>query len=135
MRTHLQQCNIPTEAIRQETFTYGLSPSSVGDNISSTEDLDLPEKATVRFHGKEFSWKKDAGLSLLELMGQEGKGENPKSTCRVEDCGACEIRILKGEFRLAKNAGIEAKEAAGKPGTVIKSCCSFPASKTLELEF
>ncbi|KAI7788200.1 Flavohemoprotein [Diaporthe eres] len=135
MRTYLEQCNIPTDAIQQETFTYGSSPSSVGDVISSTDGLDLPEKATVRFRGREVSWDKGEGLSLLELMEQEGKGENPESACRVGDCGTCEVRILKGEARVSNNAGKEAKEATGKPGTMIRSCCSFPTSEILDLEF
>lgn len=134
MRTYLEQCNIPPQAIRQETFTYG-SSSSVGDDLSSTDGLGLPEKATVRFRGKEASWDKGTGLSLLELMEQEGEGENPESACRVGDCGTCEVRILKGEARVSNNAGEEAKEATGKPGTVIRSCCSFPTSEILDLEF
>lgn len=135
MRTYLEQCNIAPNAIRQESFTYGSSSSSVGDDTSSTDGLDLPEKATVRFRGKEACWKKDDGLSLLELMEEEGKGENPESACRVGDCGTCEVRILKGQARVSKNAGKEAKEAAGKPGTMIRSCCSFPGSEILDLEF
>lgn len=135
MRSILERCDIAPESIHHETFTYGSSPSSVGDDTASMDDLDLPEEATVRFRGKEVNWKKDNGLSLLELMEDEGGGQNPESACRVGDCGTCEVRILKGEVRVSKNAGKEAKEATGKPGTMIRSCCSFPASETLDLEF
>ncbi|KAG6358561.1 hypothetical protein INS49_012078 [Diaporthe citri] len=89
MRTSLEQCNVPTNAIRQETFTYGSPPSSVGNEISGTDGLDLPDEATVRFRGNEVSWEKGDGLSLLELMEQEGRGENPESACRVGECGTC----------------------------------------------
>lgn len=132
MRTILVQCNIGPEAIRHETFAYG---SSVGDDTSSMDGLDLPKTASVRFRGREVSWEKDGGLSLLELMEQEETGESPESACRVGDCGTCEVRIMKGEARVSKNAGMEAREATGKPGTVIRSCCSFPASRILDLEF
>lgn len=135
MRTCLEKCDIRPEAIRHETFTYGPSPSLLGDDTSSMEGLDLPKKATVSFRGKEAGWQMDNGLSLLELMEQEGRGGNPESACRVGDCGTCEVRILKGEARVSNNAGKEAKEATGKPGTVIRSCCSFPASTLLDLEF
>lgn len=81
------------------------------------------------------SWEKADGLSLLELIEQEGAGENPESACRMGDCENCEVKILKGEAKVSKIAGKEAREATGKPGTVIRSCCSFPASKTLDLEF
>lgn len=135
MITFLETCNISTEAIRHETFTYGSSTSLEGDDTSSMDGLDLPQRATVRFRGQEASWEMDKRLSLLELMEQEGRGENPESVCRVGDCGTCEVRILKGEARVSRNAGEEAKEATGKPGTVIRSCCSFPVSALLNLEF
>lgn len=135
MRTYLQHCNIPPASIRYETFTYGSSISSLGDGTSSMEGLDLPKKATVRFRGKEAGWDADGGLSLLELMEQEGQGDNPESACRVGDCGTCEVRILRGEARVSKNAGKEARDSSGKPGTVIRSCCSFPGTTVLDLEF
>lgn len=135
MRAFLERCDIAPKAIHHETFTYGSSPSSVEDDTTSMDDLDLPEEATVRFRGRELNWKKVNGLSLLELMEEEGGGQNPESACRVGDCGTCEVRILKGEAVVSKYAGKEAKEATGKPGTMIRSCCSFPASKTLDLEF
>ncbi|KAL1846863.1 hypothetical protein Daus18300_014121 [Diaporthe australafricana] len=135
MRTHLEQCNIAPEAIRHETFTYGPSASRDGDDPSSMDGLDLPKNASVRFRGKEITWHMADGLSLLELMEQEGGGDNPESACRAGDCGTCEVGILKGEARVSRNAGEEARDATGKPGTVIRSCCSFPASTVLELEF
>lgn len=134
MRTCLEKCNIPPEAIRHETFTYGSSPSLLGDDTSSMDGLDLPNRANIHFRGKEASWQMENGLSLLEFMEQEGRGENPESACRVGDCGTCEVMILKGEARVSRNAGKEAKEASGKPGTLIRSCCSFPASTILELD-
>lgn len=135
MRAHLEQCNIAPEAIRHETFTYGLAASPEGDDPSSMDGLDLPKNASVWYSGKELTWNMADGLSLLELMEQKGGGDNPQSACRVGDCGTCEVRILKGEARVSKYAGEEARDATGKPGTLIRSCCSFPASTILELEF
>lgn len=131
MKAYLERCNIAPGAIRYETFTYG---SSEGDDPASIDGLDLPKTATVRFRGKESTWNMADGLSLLEFMEQEG-GDNPESACRSGDCGTCEVRILNGEACVSKNAGKEARYATGKPGTVIRSCCSFPASKFLDLEF
>lgn len=99
------------------------------------DSLDLPKESSVRFRGKERTWDMADGLSLLEFMEKEGGGDNPESACRAGDCGTCEVRILKGEARVSKNAGKEARDATGKPETLIRSCCSFPASKILELEF
>lgn len=132
MKAHLEQCKVATEDIRYETFTYGASQA---DNPASMDGLGLPKNAAVRFRGKERTWDMADGLSLLEFMEQEGGGGNPESACRAGDCGTCEVRILKGEARVSKNAGKEARDATGKPGTVIRSCCSFPATKLLELEF
>lgn len=132
MKTYLEQCNVASETIRYETFTYG---SSEGDDAASMEGLDHPKNATVRFRGKELTWNMDDGLSLLEFMEQEGEGGNPESACRAGDCGTCEVRIVQGEARVSKNAGKEARDATGKPGTMIRSCCSFPASNFLDLEF
>ncbi|KAG8158533.1 hypothetical protein KVR01_011655 [Diaporthe batatas] len=132
MKAYLDQCKVATKDIHYETFTYG--PSD-GNDPASMDGLDLPHKANVRFRGKECTWDKADGLSLLEFMEQEGQGDNPESACRSGECGTCEVRILNGEALVSKTAGKEAREATGKSGTMIRSCCSFPASNVLELEF
>lgn len=133
MKTYLEQCNVAPEMIRYEAFAYG--SSAEGNDPASMDDLDLPNNAIVRFRGKALNWDKADGLSLLEFMEQEGGGDHPESACRAGDCGTCEVKILKGEARVSKNAGKEARDATGEPGTMIRSCCSFPASRILDLEF
>lgn len=133
IKTYLEQCYVIPEMIRYETFAYG--SSAEGNDPASMDGLDLPSNATIRFHGKELTWNKADGLSLLEFMEQEGRGDNPESACRAGDCGTCEVKILKGEARVSMSVGKEAREASGMPGTMIRSCCSFPASRILDLEF
>ncbi|KAI8957383.1 PK beta-barrel-protein domain-containing protein-like protein [Daldinia sp. FL1419] len=134
-RDYLERCKVPPPVIRYETFS-SRSDSEIGDlSVIAADGTELPEESVVRFRAKEAKWKKDEALSILELLERDGEGENPESACRAGDCGTCEARILKGEARVSKNAGKEAKEATGKAGTMIRTCCSYPASKLLELEF
>ncbi|KAI1643800.1 PK beta-barrel-protein domain-containing protein-like protein [Daldinia loculata] len=134
-RDYLGRCKVPPPAIRYETFSSNSDFKLDDLSVSAADGTDLPEESIVRFRTKEAKWKKAEALSLLELLERDGGGEQPESACREGDCGTCEVRILKGEARVSKNAGKEAKEASGKAGTMIRSCCSFPASKLLELEF
>ncbi|KAK6952751.1 hypothetical protein Daesc_005045 [Daldinia eschscholtzii] len=134
MRDYLQRCKVPPPLIRYETFSSG--SLKIDDlSVSTADGTELPEESVVKFRAKEVKWKKAEALSLLELLERDGEGEQPESACRAGDCGTCEAKILRGEARVSKNAGKEAKEASGKAGTMIRTCCSFPASKLLELEF
>ncbi|KAI1803211.1 PK beta-barrel-protein domain-containing protein-like protein [Daldinia bambusicola] len=134
MRDYLQRCKVASPLIRYETFSS--DSSKIDDlSVSAADGTELPEESVVKFREKEVTWKKAEALSLLELLERDGGGEQPESACRAGDCGTCEAKILKGEARPSKNAGNEAKEATGKTGTMIRTCCSFPASKLLELEF
>ncbi|KAF1949858.1 PK beta-barrel-protein domain-containing protein-like protein [Byssothecium circinans] len=131
-RGHLEAAKVPPHAIRSETF-YS-DPSTLAD-LSTDVDEDVPEESVVTFCRKstEARWKKAEGLSLLQLAEREQL--KPEYGCRVGDCGACEMRIVKGKARVLKSASEEAQEANGNAGTMIRACCSVPASAFLELDF
>ncbi|KAJ4288096.1 hypothetical protein N0V90_012113 [Kalmusia sp. IMI 367209] len=130
VRGYLEAARVPPPAILSETFS-----DSVALDADADMDEDIPAEAIVKFSGKaiETKWKKDEALSLLQLAEREDL--EPDYGCRAGDCGACEVKILKGEARVLKSAAKEAQEASGKAGTMIRTCCSVPASTLLELEF
>ncbi|KAH6657927.1 hypothetical protein BKA67DRAFT_673725 [Truncatella angustata] len=136
IRDHLERCKFPPQAIRHETFVHSSSSWVTADGPLAAECYEgVPEKSTVRFRGKEVKWRKHDGLSLLQLIEQEGGAEQPESGCRIGECGTCEMKILKGEARLFQKAGKDAQESSGKAGSMIRACCSYPISGLLELEF
>lgn len=130
VRKYLEAAKVAPASILAETFL-----DNVALDVDAELDEDIPEEAVVKFGIKavETIWKKDKVLSLLQLAEREDL--QPDYGCRSGDCGACELKILSGEARVLKNAAKEAQEATGKPGTMIRICCSVPASKLLELEF
>ena len=130
VREHLEAAKVSPTTILSETFS-----DNVVLDVDAELDEDIPEEAVVRFSRKavETKWKKDEALSLLQLAEREEL--QPEYGCRAGDCGACELKILNGEARVLKSAAKEAQEATGNAGTMIRICCSVPASKLLELEF
>lgn len=136
-RGFLEKCRVPPPAIHHETFASNSDQPLKIDSMLDTEsgDTEIPDESTIQFREKDVKWKKDEELSILQLLERDSQGDEPDSACRVGDCGTCEVKILEGEARVSKKAGKEAREASGKPGTVIRTCCSFPASQLLKLEF
>ncbi|KAH8722618.1 hypothetical protein GQ44DRAFT_686800 [Phaeosphaeriaceae sp. PMI808] len=132
IRAQLEAAKIPPVAIRSETFSSDMSALV---NLSMSLDEDVPGESLVTFHpkAKDVKWKKNEALSLLQIAEREQL--EPEFGCRTGDCGVCEMKIVKGEARVLRNAGKEAQEASGKVGTMIRVCCSIPASTALELEF
>ena len=59
--------------------------------------------------------------------------------CRAGNCGACEMRVIKGEARVLRGSGKEAQTAmsSGKAGVgaMIRACSFVPGSRILELDF
>lgn len=132
VRSFLEGAKLPPQAIRSETFSSDPS-AHVYPGVDTDENV--PEESLIKFSrkSKEARWKKTEELSILQLAERESL--QPEFGCRMGDCGACEIKIVKGEARVLKSAGKEAQEASGKVGTMIRICCAVPASAILELDF
>jgi ferredoxin-NADP reductase/MOSC domain-containing protein YiiM len=132
IRGYLERANLPSHAIRSETFALD---ASMQVDIDADADEHVPEQSLVKFRrrAKEVQWTKAEGLSILQLAEREGL--KPESGCRIGDCGTCEMKLLNGEACVSRYAGKEAQEASGKTGVVIRTCCSVPASVIVELDF
>lgn len=108
------QCFI--EAFSSPNATIPASPVGI-----ATVRLKIPAK------GLEF----DAVPSVSLLQQIEAQGQSIRSQCRVGICGACKIKIVKGECRREADFALNAIER--RAGYAL-ACCSFPMGDELTID-
>jgi ferredoxin-NADP reductase len=100
-RALLNECGVPTERIRQESF--GKPPAL---NAAPTAAVD-PEGPRVEFARSGQSGVIPEGCTLLEAAEQCGVAI--PFGCRQGQCGTCATRLLAGEVRMDVEDGLDAE--------------------------
>lgn len=81
--------------IRYEFFGAGSIESKV-NSVDKMPPITLPEQTSIHFSlsQRKAIWKQG---NLLEFA--EKQGLSPNSSCRSGNCGACEVKLLKGQIQ------------------------------------
>ncbi|WP_244652773.1 2Fe-2S iron-sulfur cluster-binding protein [Pseudomonas sp. CFBP 8758] len=100
----------------------------------SSADSPLPAKqadtGTVRLKIPASGVEFEAVHSLTLLAQLESQGLKVRSQCRAGICGACKIKVLKGECRSEADFALSVQERAA--GYAL-ACCSYPVGDELTL--
>lgn len=104
-----------------EAFTPPDAPAPARSIDTATVRLKVPSE------GLEF----DAVPSVSLLQQLEAQGQPIRSQCRAGICGACKIRIVKGECRREVDFALSVKER--RAGYAL-ACCSFPMGAELTID-
>lgn len=104
----------------KQIFAESFGPSSLQRDESMERTLSVAEEALIHFTKSqvEQAWEKRDG-TLLEFA--ESHGITPEFSCRSGQCGACKVKLNKGQVSYQQN--ITADLAEGE----ILLCCALPA--------
>ncbi|MBD8614546.1 2Fe-2S iron-sulfur cluster binding domain-containing protein [Pseudomonas putida] len=91
---------------------------------------DQGNPGTVRMKIPASGVEFDAVHSLTLLEQLEAQGQKVRSQCRAGICGACKIKVLKGECRREADFALSAQQHAA--GYAL-ACCSYPMGDELTL--
>jgi ferredoxin-NADP reductase len=115
VRAVLRARGVSPERVREERFFTPVSGRTMGPL--------LPRTATVRTSSGERVFMVAAGTTLLDAG--LAAGVDMPFSCTMGGCGACRVKVHRGEFVLDEPNGLTPAERA--EGYVL-ACCARPAS-------